>query len=1067
MADLFQSVALNVNNPQFLIMQGKVAKVVDMKPAEVLSMLEEAAGTQVYQTKREKTLKELEKCEAKMGKIDDMLSKDIVPILNKLRKERGDYVRWASDNARLDRLRRFCAAADYVEAERLQHGAEEEMQALQNLVQQLTSRGRDLEREMEEMKRRVEELKGMRATQSGTAVKGLQKTADELSRSLVQASSQWDNLKKSIASEEEACSSLSAQLDDIEKGVLADRLDEAKAAEADASGAWKGAAADVRAIECEIEGIASGDGRDESNRTIPERLAAAESQRAAAQGDVKASQAKAKVLSKDLDRHKKGLKGVEKELSKLEAERNKARSKLEAAQTALSGLSLDPAAQASLEQEAARCQKAAHVAEERVAQLSDELSALRFEYADPEARFDRSRVKGPVARLVRVQDEGAMNALEVVAGGKLYSIVVDTDKTATALLQKGKLKKRVTIIPLNKIQGRSLPPKSVAAAKKLVGSKASPAIELVGYDGEVQEAMNFVFGSAFVCQDGASAETLVKQLRARCVTRDGDDYNPAGTLTGGSNKGQLAILAKLHVLAEAETALDQAREECSAATAQLNASVSNADEYERLQNEVDLQQKSFNLLEERLACNEASQLAGASRACEEEFASTQQFAQESADTVKEMDALIKKLKQDLKDLSGQKDKLLKEAKGRLDKAKKKEKAAKVAADEAQGTLQTVQSEFDAADTQKITLREQLAAAQEAISSMKEKSSIKEQEVAGAREKFDTAQAELDACKERLEECDAEISSLTRALKKGAAEANDVELKAKKNASKLTRLEQNATDAAAESQRLLRKHPWISSEKHLFGESGTDYDFNETDAEEARAQLADAEEAQERLGKKVNKKVMAMFEKAELDYAKLNEKKRTVEKDRQKIMEAIDHVDELKREFLKNAWQKVSKDFSSIYETLLPGSTARLVPPGNDESRFLEGLELNVAFNGVWKSLGELSGGQRSLVALSLILSLLLFNPAPVYILDEVDAALDPSHTQNMGQMIKAHFPQSQFVLVSLKEEMHNSADVLFETRLIDGVSTIRRSRGVQGGGKAKAKRGRAKGPLAAADANTA
>ena len=180
-------------------------------------MLEEAAGTQVYQTKREKTLKELEKCEAKMGKIDEMLSKDIVPILNKLRKERGDYVRWASDNARLDRLRRFCAAADYVEAERLQHGAEEEMQALQNLVQQLTSRGRDLEREMEEMKRRVEELKGMRATQSGTAVKGLQKTADELSRSLVQASSQWDNLKKSIASEEEACSSLAAQLDDIEK----------------------------------------------------------------------------------------------------------------------------------------------------------------------------------------------------------------------------------------------------------------------------------------------------------------------------------------------------------------------------------------------------------------------------------------------------------------------------------------------------------------------------------------------------------------------------------------------------------------------------------------------------------------------------------------------------------------------------------------------------------------------------------------------------------------------------------------------------------------------------------
>ena len=194
-------------------------------------------------------------------------------------------------------------------------------------------------------------------------MKGLQKKADELSRMLVQASSQWDNLKKSIASEEEACTSISAQLSDIEKGVLADRLKEAKTAEEEASGAWKGAAAEVRAIECEIEGIASGDGRDESNRTIPERLAAAESQRAAAQGDVKASQAKAKVLSKDLEKHKKGLKGVEKQLGKLETERNKARSKLEAAQAALSGLSHDPVAQAALEKEVARCEKAAGLAD--------------------------------------------------------------------------------------------------------------------------------------------------------------------------------------------------------------------------------------------------------------------------------------------------------------------------------------------------------------------------------------------------------------------------------------------------------------------------------------------------------------------------------------------------------------------------------------------------------------------------------------------------------------------------------------------------------------------------------
>jgi structural maintenance of chromosome 2 len=62
----------------------------------------------------------------------------------------------------------------------------------------------------------------------------------------------------------------------------------------------------------------------------------------------------------------------------------------------------------------------------------------------------------------------------------------------------------------------------------------------------------------------------------------------------------------------------------------------------------------------------------------------------------------------------------------------------------------------------------------------------------------------------------------------------------------------------------------------------------------------------------------------------------------------------------------------------------------------EGLEIKVAFNDVWKNLGELSGGQRSLLALSLILSLLLFKPAPMYILDEIGRhnACYYSHTYN-------------------------------------------------------------------------
>jgi len=143
---------------------------------------------------------------------------------------------------------------------------------------------------------------------------------------------------------------------------------------------------------------------------------------------------------------------------------------------------------------------------------------------------------------------------------------------------------------------------------------------------------------------------------------------------------------------------------------------------------------------------------------------------------------------------------------------------------------------------------------------------------------------------------------------------------------------------------------------------------------------------------------------------------------------------------------VNVDFGSIFSTLLPNTDAKLDP--QEGLPVEEGLIVKVAFNGVWKqSLLELSGGQRSLVALSLVLSLLRFNPAPVYILDEIDAALDLEHTQNIGAMIRTHFTQSQFLVVSLKEGMFNHANVIFRTLFVDGVSTITRT--VPAGAKQK------------------
>ena len=114
--------------------------------------------------------------------------------------------------------------------------------------------------------------------------------------------------------------------------------------------------------------------------------------------------------------------------------------------------------------------------------------------------------------------------------------MVDTEVTGKKLLQNGQLKRRYTIIPLNKISARSIQPDVVRRAENLVGkNNVNTALSLIGYESDLQAAMEFVFGSAFVCKDMNIAKkvTFDERVMKKSVTLEGDSFDPAGTLTGG------------------------------------------------------------------------------------------------------------------------------------------------------------------------------------------------------------------------------------------------------------------------------------------------------------------------------------------------------------------------------------------------------------------------------------------------------------------------------------------------------------------------------------------------------
>ena len=111
--NLFHSVQLNVNNPHFLIMQGRITKVINMKPPEILAMLEETAGTRMYEKKKEAALKTLSAKQVKVDEIDKILAEEITPTLEKRRQEATQYHKWVANQTEVDRLQRFVTAYNY------------------------------------------------------------------------------------------------------------------------------------------------------------------------------------------------------------------------------------------------------------------------------------------------------------------------------------------------------------------------------------------------------------------------------------------------------------------------------------------------------------------------------------------------------------------------------------------------------------------------------------------------------------------------------------------------------------------------------------------------------------------------------------------------------------------------------------------------------------------------------------------------------------------------------------------------------------------------------------------
>jgi len=175
---------------------------------------------------------------------------------------------------------------------------------------------------------------------------------------------------------------------------------------------------------------------------------------------------------------------------------------------------------------------------------------------------------------------------------------------------------------------------------------------------------------------------------------------------------------------------------------------------------------------------------------------------------------------------------------------------------------------------------------------------------------------------------------------------------------------------------------------------------------------------------INARAVRDFRNAERRYNAQNAQFNKLINEKQTILDLIANIDKKKGEIFMNTFNQISKNFSEIFGELSPGGTARLILE-NPEHPLDGGLEIEAMPAGKVVRTGAMSGGEKALTALAFIFAIQKAKPTALYVLDEIDAHLDPENRQHVAQMLRHSSKQSQLILVTLHDAMMAVADRLF------------------------------------------
>lgn len=1039
-----------------IIGQGKIDEILSNKPEDRRNIFEEAAGIVKYKSKKQEALRKLERTQANLTRIGDLLHE----IKNQKENLQSEAEKAKEFQKLYGQLRKLDSSLSVYEVSRLKNKLEEaddKKAELENEKSVIEGDGLQVEEGYSTLKTRIEELEKiieekrtlkMESIQeferSNNRVKILEEREVHLKKEVERLNEEIRKGKELLQAGDTRIDSSALEIDRLsnEATLLKNLLDDKIAEKEELDNRISNLEDGISARKNKLMGLYSSlSDKKSENNTILSFEESIKGRLDILTEDENTISSKCQKLKAELDRKTKELGQLteaketkEEELLKIESELSKLRTSISSEQVRLQELEKELDSSIS-------SQKLHRNMEKEYEGYYNSVKSL-IKAVGTNDTLGEGFI-GTVADLFTV-DKKYMKAVEVALGSSIQNIVVENDQSARRMIDylKSQKKGRATFLPLNTVTGWEVSiPDNDRNEFGLIGS----ANTVLKNDPKYNKVFINLLGRTIIANSLEEAINYSKKtgFKSRIVTVDGEIINPGGSLTGGSTKNQsISILNRKQTLADLEINIKKLRDRIEIKKVSIKESELEFDG--RLITKGDL-------------ADEMSSLMTRITSIEKEIDNTQYQYEIQIQSAASKRTEIEGLKDELRELDLRKTQLnleqktLKEDHGNLE-------------DEIAG-LQTNYDENKKIkailDNEIYETRIKLNSLEKSLGSYKERIQENELTIAETRELIQFKEAELQRLQKEISENILEKKGLQEYIQRqSTSEEEEAGVLRDKVREKETLMKEfyqlqdrlrELTKRQTAVERELNKLEIDQAKAQLQIENileklENDYEITLAEAEKLYSEIEDIRGTKKTITQlkqgikelgNVNISSIEEYENVLERFEFLNKQVIDLNGAKEDIESVVKDMEKKMRVQFRKSFQEINERFSETFAVLFKGGKARLEIDDGDDI-LTAGIEIMAQPPGKkLQSLTLLSGGEKSLTAVALLFAILKTRPSPFCILDEIDAALDEANISRYTSYLNSLEDNTQFVLITHRKTTMEIADVLYGVTMEEeGVSRM-------------------------------